>query len=581
MLWKFVFEIFYDFFLKNPSYFLINIFFFVITIISDYYLPKYYGFLLEVFNKNMNLFLNSFLNILIIKGIVYFITEFQNYYVSIQRTDVEEFLHQQLIDKIKNKFIKNPNDIVIGEKVAAIAEFQSTLSDWYSYLFDYLFSYLGTIAFFLGYVSTYDYMMPLLIIVFISSSWYLLFSNSTNCKSISEKLSDSYLKKYQDLEDYLSNILTIHTYNQFKQENNRLNSLSDDYQSKYNQNNKCTLKWSLLSTLLSGIFLLTIMYRCFILLKNGKISKSAFLSIYFIGSNILQSLTFFSDTLHEMKRDYKILTTIEKETKLDLYNKKDLQKVDETISVLVPTIDTTSLIKLININYKYEGSNEYIINNFNLEVKEGEKIALIGDIGSGKSTLIKIILGLLKPSNGDLYLNGKNYKKMDQRDIFKRFGYMTQNPVLFNRSILDNIKFGNPDVSREDIIKLLDKFQLNEVFNKLEKGIDSFVGKNGSKISGGQRQIIWFLRIYLQNPDILLMDEPTASLSPESKETLWNLIKQGFGNKTIIMSSHDEFLIKLATRKVKMNQQSNNNFDLDINNKNIDYGYNIKSKILF
>jgi ABC-type bacteriocin/lantibiotic exporter with double-glycine peptidase domain len=143
---------------------------------------------------------------------------------------------------------------------------------------------------------------------------------------------------------------------------------------------------------------------------------------------------------------------------------------------------------------------------------------------------------------------------MKELDLFfKRFGYMTQNPVLFNRSILENIQFGNPDVSRKEIVDLLERFKLNDVFNKLDKGIDTPVGKNGSKISGGQKQIIWFLRIYLQNPDILLMDEPTASLSPESKETIWTLIKEGFKGKTIIMSSHDDFLIKLATRKVKMN----------------------------
>jgi ABC-type bacteriocin/lantibiotic exporter with double-glycine peptidase domain len=136
--------------------------------------------------------------------------------------------------------------------------------------------------------------------------------------------------------------------------------------------------------------------------------------------------------------------------------------------------------------------------------------------------------------------------------VFKHFGYITQNPVLFNRSIFDNIIFGNPGISRDTVVDLLEKFGLNEVFDKLEKGIDTSVGKNGSRLSGGQRQIVWFLRIYLQNPEILLMDEPTASLNEETKEVLWGLIKKGFADKTIIMSSHDDFLIKLATRKVKM-----------------------------
>ena len=105
---------------------------------------------------------------------------------------------------------------------------------------------------------------------------------------------------------------------------------------------------------------------------------------------------------------------------------------------------------------------------------------------------------------------------------------------------------------RQEVEKLLIEFDLDKVFGKLEKGIDTLVGKNGSKLSGGQKQVVWFLRIYLHNPDILLLDEPTASLSTKSKETLWNLIKKGFEGKTIIMASHDEFLIKMATRKVRL-----------------------------
>jgi ABC-type bacteriocin/lantibiotic exporter with double-glycine peptidase domain len=149
-------------------------------------------------------------------------------------------------------------------------------------------------------------------------------------------------------------------------------------------------------------------------------------------------------------------------------------------------------------------------------------------------------------------MKGHNYKMKASDDLFKKFGYMTQNPVLFNRSIIENIRFGKPETTREEVISLLEKFKLNDVFSKLKKGIDSSVGKNGSKLSGGQKQVIWFLRIYLHNPDILLLDEPTASLSKESKETLWNLIKEVFKDKTIIMSTHDDFLIKLATRKVKL-----------------------------
>jgi ATP-binding cassette subfamily C protein LapB len=255
---------------------------------------------------------------------------------------------------------------------------------------------------------------------------------------------------------------------------------------------------------------------------------------------------------HDLTIEYNNLKDIENITKLNLFRKPS----DNNKNIKYPKLKTNSYINVVNLEYKYPGTNTSIIEGFNLEINEGEKIALIGDIGTGKSTLLKIILGLIKPSNGDLYLKGINYKSLNQSEIFKKFGYMTQNPILFNRSILDNILFSNPNTTRKEVEELLKLFKLDSVFNKLEKGIDSDVGKNGSKLSGGQRQVVWFLRIYLHNPDILLLDEPTASMSIESKEIFWNLIKEGFKNKTIIMASHDDFLIKLATRKVviKKNQ---------------------------
>jgi ATP-binding cassette subfamily C protein LapB len=290
------------------------------------------------------------------------------------------------------------------------------------------------------------------------------------------------------------------------------------------------------------------MYRSYTLVKVNKISRSDFMSLYFIITTILGSLIYLSDLFQDFAMEYNNLLDIEKISGLNLF----INEPYTPPTIKYPKIKTDALITVNELEYRYPKSDTSIIKGFSMEVKKGEIIALVGDIGAGKSTLLKIILGLIHPTNGELFLNGKNYKTLKQSDIFKNFGYMTQTPILFNRSILDNILFSNPDSSRQEVEKLLKEFGLDTVFGKLEKGIDTLVGKNGSKLSGGQKQVVWFLRIYLHNPDVLLLDEPTASLSNKSKETLWNLIKKGFEGKTIIMASHDEFLIKMATRKVRL-----------------------------
>ena len=287
------------------------------------------------------------------------------------------------------------------------------------------------------------------------------------------------------------------------------------------------------------------------------IKRSEFMSLYFIITSLLGSLVYLTDLFQNVAIEYNNLVDIQKISGLQLFDSKskdDKNNKDSKNKEVIKygKIKTDSLIKVVDLEYRYPSADTSIINNLNLEIKKGERIALVGDIGAGKSTLLKIILGLLKPRSGDIFLNGHNYKKMDYKDLFNKFGYMTQTPILFNRSILDNILFSNPNSTRKEVVKLLEEFELNDVFNKMEKGIDSLVGKNGSKISGGQKQVVWFLRIYLHNPEILLLDEPTASLSTKSKETLWRLIKKGFNGKTIIMASHDDFLIKMATRKIRI-----------------------------
>jgi len=344
--------------------------------------------------------------------------------------------------------------------------------------------------------------------------------------------------------------LTIHTYNQFNTENEKLYNQSNLFQDANKAIEKCALKGHLIGVVSIISFMFLTMYHCYKLLMKGIIKKSQIMGIYFIVISMLGSLIYLNDMFHDLSIEYHNICNIERIGKLHLFTPFEN---NNPTTIIKPRIQTNSLIKIVNVDYKYPGSNYFIIHKLNLEIKKGERIALIGNIGSGKSTILKLILGLLKPSDGDLYLEGKNYKILNQQnDIFKRIGYMTQNPILFNRSILDNILFSNPDVSRNDVIELLEYFDLNKVFSRLENGIDSCVGKNGSKLSGGQIQIIWFLRIYFKNPDILLLDEPTASLSKKSKTMLWKLIEQGFKGKTIVMSSHDEFLINLSTRKVKI-----------------------------
>ena len=230
-------------------------------------------------------------------------------------------------------------------------------------------------------------------------------------------------------------------------------------------------------------------------------------------------------------------------------------------------------IGLYQVSFKYTNANDYTLKDITIHFKPGENTALLGDIGSGKTTLLKLMMRLYMPNVGDLFINNQWYSHQTTYQIRRSIGYVPQNPILFNRSIYDNIKYGN-DISNQDIDYIVDDLGISKEFSNLTNGLNTLVGKNGSKLSGGQRQLIWCLRILLVNPEIILLDEPTASMDVKTKDLLFYMLdKIMTKEKTVIMITHDPYLLKKCTNKVFLK-----NGEISINNEQThsnNYIYNI------
>jgi ATP-binding cassette subfamily B protein len=201
------------------------------------------------------------------------------------------------------------------------------------------------------------------------------------------------------------------------------------------------------------------------------------------------------------------------------------------------------------VSYRYDSSIQDILNNISIGITQGERVLIEGRIGSGKSTLLKLIMRYKNPTGGMIYLNGTPYTGLPINDIRGTIGYVPQATMLFNRSIYDNIVYGSEGkYTVEQIYALVDNLQLNHIFERFDEGLLSNVGKNGSKLSGGQRQIVWILRVMLQDPRILLLDEPTASIDEGTKDTIYMMLEVLMKERTVIMVTHDRTLEQHATR---------------------------------
>lgn len=183
-----------------------------------------------------------------------------------------------------------------------------------------------------------------------------------------------------------------------------------------------------------------------------------------------------------------------------------------------------------------------IFDNFNFNIKGNTKVGIIGEMGKGKTTILKMLCGLLD-YEGTILIDKQNIKKINYESVMQNIAYISQQPKMFNKNIYYNLSYGT-NFTENDVNEFLAKLNFSDFFKLFPKGINTSVGKEGSKLSGGQKQLIAILRAMLQNKKIILLDEPTNSLDVQTKKIITELIKK-INDKTVLIVTHDQSLLEL------------------------------------
>ncbi|WP_419771040.1 MAG: ABC transporter ATP-binding protein [Candidatus Marinarcus sp.] len=204
-------------------------------------------------------------------------------------------------------------------------------------------------------------------------------------------------------------------------------------------------------------------------------------------------------------------------------------------------------IKLKNINFSYSGNKE-ILKDITLEIKMGEKIALIGPSGSGKTTLAQVIAGFYTKKKGEIIYNNIKIEELDKQSLRKELFLVLQMPILFNNTLRFNITMGNNSISDEDIYKALDIAQLKKSVLNMDEKLDTIVGKHGVRLSGGQRQRLSIARMLIANPSIVIFDESTSALDVQTEARLFNGLQTILKDKTVITIAHRLSTVKNADK---------------------------------
>lgn len=211
-----------------------------------------------------------------------------------------------------------------------------------------------------------------------------------------------------------------------------------------------------------------------------------------------------------------------------------------------------SSITFENISFKYSENSNSILNNFTYQINDGDKVLIKGCNGSGKTTLIKLVTGLYKPNTGKILINNYDSISLSKIDIRNKIGIVSQNVFLFKGTVSENILFGTNGKTKEDIIKLVEEFGLVTYFDRFSNGLDTEILQNGTGISGGQAQIVAFLRAAIRNKDVFILDEATSNLDEETRNILLDILEKKKTSKILIIISHQNNGLDFVNKVIDM-----------------------------
>ncbi|WP_353091739.1 type I secretion system permease/ATPase [Methylibium sp.] len=211
-------------------------------------------------------------------------------------------------------------------------------------------------------------------------------------------------------------------------------------------------------------------------------------------------------------------------------------------------------IEFRDVHFAYPGRSDSALDGVSFKIAAGERVALIGKVGSGKSTIEKLMLGLYAPTAGAVLLDGIDLRQLDPADVRRNLGYVSQDVTLFFGNLRENIAFGLPYADDEAIVAAAEVAGLSEFVNRHPRGFDMPVGERGESLSGGQRQSVGLARAVLHNAPILLLDEPTSAMDFATEAHVTARLAAIARNKTVVLVTHRTSLLPMATRLIVIDQ---------------------------
>lgn len=529
---------------KHKGYIALYIVALLMHPVKELVLPHLYGQIVKAIQDQENVML-LFTLVIVVWVIVQAIT------TVIDWTDVHyypammDFLRNKVIMHVLNLHRENFDDLKTFETISKQNKLPILI---YGFLDMWKKTFIPMIVLFIfafGYMAWLDKWAGIVLALVTIIIVLLVIASPFDCEVVSQGKDVAYNALNEETEDVLRNLMAVlNAVNEDKEEEN-LHRFHMVYTRLCQATMSCAIGVQARMLPIQVAFMTYMVWRAY---KQGQKDVGKGVTMLLIVLSLSGGLTrIFNET-----RDLIIKWGMVRES-MTLFN--NTQVVEPTCPQPLPGhSEDQPQILIKNVTLIYRDALQPVLDDITIAIPENQRVLIMGRIGSGKSTLLKLIMRYKRPKTGEIFLRGIPYCQSKASDVRRRIGYVPQLPMLFNRSIYKNIVYGSEasGITIEQVEELIRNLGLESMFDNLEQGLMSLAGKNGSKLSGGQRQVVWILRVLLQEPEILLLDEPTASIDVETKDTIYALLTKLMHGRTVVMVTHDDYLLQHCDRVIEL-----------------------------
>lgn len=395
-------------------------------------------------------------------------------------------------------------------------------------VYSFLLNVVFTMIILIWKLPVFAFVLGILLAIF----FYVSIVLNRKGKMLNTQIAEAENKMTGQLADSIGNILAVKSFAQEKSESirfsSRLNEIFDANMlaRKYHQRKDAVINIPVTTaTILAVVFSIYAAIQQLAplstILLATVLTRDLFMRAREFNVNSQRQIARSFGDAHEMTKILRTPTLINDEDSSQEFNFDNA------------TIDFEDVI------FKYKDSKaDILFDNFSMHIKPGEKVGLVGPSGGGKSTITKLLLRFMDIQSGEIKIGGINIAKVQQKDLRNKIAYVPQEPLLFHRSLSENISYGVPNATTKDIKRVAKLAHADEFINKLPNGYDTLVGERGVKLSGGQKQRVAIARAMLKDAPVLILDEATSALDSESEVAIQDALKNLMEGKTTIVIAH-------------------------------------------